>query len=100
MSAETQPEVCGCNRGGDPFSTGSQLRSDLKYMRALAEEAMGKGPGKWTANAAFVEWVRTNPLPIMDVLVAAAEVQASPGGLSHIRLYEALGRVPGLRRIA
>ena len=100
MSADAQSGACDCNTERDSFSTRCQLRSDLNYMRTIAEEAMGQGPGKWQANAQFIEWMRSNPLPIMDVLCAAAEVQKSPGGLSHSRLYEALGRIPGLRRVA
>ena len=80
-----------------------QTLSDLEYLRTLCLEAHGNGPRKWFASADYVAWVRTHPdqfLALLDVARAAFEVQRNPGGLSHSRLYEALGRIQGLRRCA
>lgn len=67
--------------------------TDLQKMRDLAELATSGESGKWVANAELLTWFRSQPVAILDVLVAAEAVDRRKGGINHTALHEALKRL-------
>jgi hypothetical protein len=67
---------------------------DVKDLRALIEESMGKTAGKWKANQKLIQWlttwIRHDPLAFVEVLDAAFNLRKHHGGKAGQRLDAAL----------
>ncbi len=64
--------------------------TNLQHLRALAELATSRESGKWEANTELMSWFRSQPVQIIDVLIAAQAVDRRKGGINHTALHESL----------
>lgn len=70
---------------------------DLQALRSLALTATTPGPDKWTSNTALISWFRSDPVAVIDALIAAAESRRRPGGVSNQALDAALKALPEIQ---
>ena len=71
--------------------------SELQAIRRLALTATSKGPDKWTANTALISWFRSDPVAVIDALIAAEQTRRRPGGVSNQALDAALKALPEIQ---
>ena len=71
---------------------------DLQALRSLAITATTPGPDKWTSNTALISWFRSDPVAVVDALIAAEQTRRRPGGVSNQALDAALKALPDVER--
>lgn len=71
---------------------------DLSFLKRLAIEATGNGPGKWAANVSLMSWFRSDPVAVMTALEAAVNVSLRPGGLHNTKLHQAIRNLPAIAK--
>lgn len=72
----------------------------LTILRETAIQATSPGPDKWTSNAELISWFRSNPVAVIDALIAGMQILDRPGGLNNTRFREAMRELPELPEVA
>ena len=73
---------------------------DLATLRDTAVRATSPGPDKWAKNAELISWFRSNPVAVLDALIAGMQILDRPGGLNNTRFREAMRELPELPEVA
>jgi len=73
---------------------------DLATLRDTAIRATSPGPDKWTSNAELISWFRSNPVAVLDALIAGMQILDRPGGLNNTHFRETMRGLPDLPEVA
>ena len=73
---------------------------DLATLRDPAIRATSPGPDKWAKNAELISWFRSDPVAVIDALIAGMQILDWPGGLNNTRFREAMRELPELPEVA
>ena len=73
---------------------------DLTTLRDTAIRATSPGPDKWVKNAELISWFRSDPVAVLDALIAGMQILERPGGLNNTRFRETMQVLPELPEVA